>query len=137
LKTETREEIMARFKPRQVVVISLWADDLPAAVHFYRDVVGLDLVPHHGRQPAFDLGDGSHLVIVQGQPIPARNAQPSRFPLIAFAVPDLDRAVEHLKAHGVGLPWGIETGNDARWVMFQDPAGNLIEFAQINRKTYH
>jgi catechol 2,3-dioxygenase-like lactoylglutathione lyase family enzyme len=54
---------MPSFKPQYVAVFSLWAEDVPAAVHFYRDVVGLDLLPHHGHRPAFDLGNGSHLII--------------------------------------------------------------------------
>jgi catechol 2,3-dioxygenase-like lactoylglutathione lyase family enzyme len=127
---------MPSFKPQYVAVFSLWAEDVPAAVHFYRDVVGLDLLPHHGHRPAFDLGNGSHLIIVKGQPVPARNSESPHFPLIAFAVEELDRAVEHLVAHGVELPWGIQTGQDTRWVVFADPAGNLIEFAQFDNPAH-
>jgi glyoxylase I family protein len=125
--------IMSSFKPGHVVVISLRAQDVPATAHFYRDVLGLRLLPHHDHRPAFDLGDGSHLVIIQGQPVPSQDSGPSRFPLIAFAVEDLDDAVAHLQAHGVELPWGIEVSEEARWVMFYDPAGNLIEFVQFNK----
>jgi catechol 2,3-dioxygenase-like lactoylglutathione lyase family enzyme len=121
---------MPPFRPKRVAVFSLWAEDVPTAVHFSRDVVGLGLLPHHGHQPAFDLGDGCHLVIIKGQPVPARNSESPDFPLIAFAVEDLERAIEHLQAHGVELPWGVEAGENARWVKFRDPAGNLIELVQ-------
>ena len=127
---------MPSFKPQHVAVFSLWAEDVPAAVHFYRDVVGLDQLPHHGHRPTFDLGNGSYLIIVKGQPVPARNSESPHFPLIAFAVEELDRAVEHLEAHGVELPWGIQTGQDTRWVVFADPAGNLIEFAQFDNPAH-
>jgi hypothetical protein len=32
------------------------------------------------------------------------------------------------------LPWGIEANAQARWVMFSDSAGNLIELVQESLK---
>jgi catechol 2,3-dioxygenase-like lactoylglutathione lyase family enzyme len=115
----------------RLAVVSLWAEDVPAAAHFYRDVIGLRLLPHHGDRPHFDLG-GIYLTILKGRPRPAENPTPDRFPIVAFAVDDLDAVVEQLRAHHVELPWGIEEDADSRWVMFRDPAGNLIELAQFN-----
>jgi catechol 2,3-dioxygenase-like lactoylglutathione lyase family enzyme len=115
--------------PIQLSVISLWADDVPTAAHFYRDVLGLVLLPHHGGRPHFDLG-GMYLTILQGHPLPAQNPVPARFPLVAFSVGDLDGMVERLRDQRVSLPWGVETDGQARWVMFNDPAGNLIELVQ-------
>jgi hypothetical protein len=54
----------------------------------------------------------------------------SRFPAIAFAVEDLDQAIQHLQTHHVELPWGVEAGAEERWILFYDPAGNLIEFVE-------
>jgi catechol 2,3-dioxygenase-like lactoylglutathione lyase family enzyme len=113
----------------RIAVVSIWAEDVAATAHFYRDVVGLRLLPHH-QQPHFDLG-GSYLTILKGRPVPAQDAEPSRFPLIAFAVKDLDAAVARLRAHDVQLPWGIEGDAHSRWVMFHDPAGNLVELVQF------
>jgi catechol 2,3-dioxygenase-like lactoylglutathione lyase family enzyme len=113
----------------RIAVISLWAEDVPTCAHFYRDVLELPLISQHAKRPHFDLG-GSTLVILKGRPSPARPADPVRFPLIALAVDDLQRAVERLKAHGVTLPWGFEEDPGARWVMFYDPAGNLIELVE-------
>jgi catechol-2,3-dioxygenase len=53
--------------------------------------------------------------------------------LIAFAVADLSAAVERLQAHQVALPWGVESDEHSRWVMFHDPAGNLIELAEFDK----
>lgn len=114
----------------RIAVVSLWTEDVPTTVHFYRDVIGLSLLPHHGEQPHFDL-DGSDLTILKGRPVPAQNADPSRFPIIAFAVSDFDAAVERLLAHDVELPWSVEQDAHSRWVMFHDPAGNLIELVQF------
>jgi catechol 2,3-dioxygenase-like lactoylglutathione lyase family enzyme len=122
-------------KPTHVAVISLWARDVPAAAHFYRDVIGLQLIPHdshHNSQPHFDL-NGTYLTILKGDPVPAQNAEPSHFPLVAFAVDDLDAAVERLRAHHVELPWGVEEGTDSQWGKFYDPAGNLIELVQFKK----
>lgn len=110
-----------------IAVITVWAKDVIAAVHFYKDVLGLELLPHHhGGRPHFKVG-GAYLTIMEGKPHPAEDAQPSRFPLMAFRVRDLDQAVSRLQAHGVDLPWGVEGQGDERWVMFSDPAGNLLE----------
>ena len=123
---------MGSFTPDHIAVISLWAEDVPLVAHFYRDVVGLPLIAHHDHRPAFDLGHGCCLVIVEGQPAPAREPGGSRFPMLAFAVHDLAEAIEQMENHGIELPWGIEAGRAARWIRFYDPGGNLIEFAQFD-----
>jgi catechol 2,3-dioxygenase-like lactoylglutathione lyase family enzyme len=114
----------------KLAVIGIWAEDVPAATHFYHDVVGLRLTDQHGDRPHFDL-DGIYLTILKGRPMPAHDATPSHFPIIAFAVDDLDIAVARLRAHKVELPWGIENGVVSRWVKFHDSAGNLVELVQF------
>ena len=113
-----------------IAVVSLWAEDVPAAMHFYQDILGLRLLPHAHERPHFDVG-GIYLTILKGRPVPAQDAAPNRFPLIALAVDDLDAAEQNLRLHGVELPWGIEADADSRWVMFHDPAGNLVELVQF------
>jgi catechol 2,3-dioxygenase-like lactoylglutathione lyase family enzyme len=116
-----------------LAVVTLWAEDVPATAHFYRDVLGLRLLPHHhGGRPHFDLG-GTFLTLLPGKPQPALDSQPPRFPVLAFAVDDLDGMAARLQAHGVALPWGIEQDADSRWAMFHDPAGNLVEVAELGR----
>jgi catechol-2,3-dioxygenase len=113
----------------KLAVISLWAQDVPAATQFYRDVIGLRLLFQHGGRPHFDLG-GIYLIILQGCPQPPNNPIPNRFPIAAFQVKDLDETITHLKQYNVALPWGIESDASSRWVMFHDPGGNLIELVQ-------
>ena len=114
-------------------IVSLWAEDQQLAAQFYREVIGLKPLSLHHWPPHFDL-DGSILVIQHGRPRPPEDPQPERFPVLAFGVGDLDAAVDTLKEHGVALPWGIESNPASRWVMFHDPAGNLIELAQFAEK---
>lgn len=116
-------------KPR-LAVVSLWAEDVPATAHFYRDVIGLSLQHHHGGRPHFDL-HGIFLTILQGRPSPAQDADPQRFPVVAFAVDNLEAALARLRAHRVELPWGVERDEHSRWAMFHDPAGNLIELVEF------
>ena len=115
----------------QLAVVALWASDVPQAAHFYRDVVGLRLLPHHGERPHFDQGR-TYLTILRGLPHPAEDAVPARFPVVAFRVPHLEQAIARLEAAGVPWPWGIEGEAGSRWVMFSDPAGNLVELVEFN-----
>jgi catechol 2,3-dioxygenase-like lactoylglutathione lyase family enzyme len=113
----------------RIAVVSLWAEDVIKAAHFYRDVIGLPLGGHHGGRPHFDVG-GTSLVILQGRPHPATTPEPSRFPLVAISIGDFVAAIERLTAASVPMPWGIEEDGTSRWVMFHDPAGNLIELVE-------
>jgi catechol-2,3-dioxygenase len=115
----------------ELAVISLWAEDVAAAARFYHQVIGLDAAPHHGPHPHFDLG-GVLLTILKGRPSPAEDAVPPRFPLFAFSVDNLRNAIARLEANAVELPWGIEEDASSRWVMFHDPAGNLIELVEFS-----
>jgi catechol 2,3-dioxygenase-like lactoylglutathione lyase family enzyme len=110
-------------------VVSLWAEDVPKIAHFYRDVIGLRLMPHHGERPHFDLG-GQYMVLVAGKPAIRAADSPDHFPVVAFSVDELESAIERLRIHDVNLPWGIQEGYGTRWIQFYDPAGNLIELVE-------
>jgi catechol 2,3-dioxygenase-like lactoylglutathione lyase family enzyme len=112
-------------------VVSLWAEDIRETAHFYRDVLGLHLMPHHGDRPHFDLG-GIYIVLVRGKPAIRQEGSPDYFPVLAFAVKDLDGAIDRLRSHQVDLPWDIVEGHGTRWIMFHDPAGNLIELVELS-----
>ena len=64
-------------------VVSVWAEDVTSCAHFYRDVLGLDIAPHHTPRPNF-MVDGIYLVILNGKPGPARDAGPERFLCLRF-----------------------------------------------------
>jgi catechol 2,3-dioxygenase-like lactoylglutathione lyase family enzyme len=118
----------------RIAVVSLWAPDVAAAAQFYRDVLGLRTVKKRHKRAHFHLG-GTYLVLLQGRPVPAEDSVPARFPLLAFAVDNLDAALERLHEHQVRLPWGIGHDAHSRWAMFHDPAGNLIELVEEERET--
>lgn len=112
----------------RLAVVTLWGEDVGQMSNFYRDILGLPLVMVDRGRPHFDFG-GGYLTLLKGRPHKTQDADPSRFPVIAFAVDDLYEVIHRLQAHHVPLPWGIEEDSDSRWVMFYDPGGNLIEIA--------
>ncbi len=116
----------------KLAVVSLWAPDVAQTTHFYRDLIGLELLPHHGSRPHFDLG-GVALVLLQGTPRRPVDPDPDRFPVLAFAVQSLDRTLEVLRVHGVALPWPVEQTPGTRYVILKDPADNLIELVEYIR----
>ena len=115
---------------KKFAAVALWVEDFTSVLHFYQDILGLDLISHHGDVPQLKVGDGI-LVLVKGKLPPAIDAFPADFPLIAFEVNDLDKMVERLMAENVELKSSIEERRDSRWIKVCDPAGNLIELVEI------
>lgn len=115
---------------KRLYVVTLWAQDVPTTAHFYRDVLGLKLLPIHGTRPHFQVGE-TLITILQSEKPASQEGQSLRFPVVAFEVDDLDETMARLKGHGVSLPWGVEEDAENRWVMFYDPAGNLVELAEL------
>ena len=120
----------------KLTVVSLWAEDVQQMTDFYQNVLGLPLLIVDGDRPHFDFGGGT-LIILPGQPDRIQDSVKSRFPVLAFAVEDLHNSIHRLKTHGVEMPWGIEEDQDAYWVMFYDPGGNLIELAMFKNTNHH
>jgi catechol 2,3-dioxygenase-like lactoylglutathione lyase family enzyme len=114
--------------------ISFAVHDLPAAMHFYRDVLGFREIA----RPPLDF-DGAwlnkggleiHLIVPKSGVETARPASKANPYLshVAFKVLDLDAARAVLE--GAGLePIVQEGGVRQMWVL--DPGGNMIEFIQI------
>lgn len=121
-------------KVTQLIAVTLWTEDLPATVRFYRDILGLPLLPDPGEQPQFDLGNAT-LAIAKGRPLPAQNVDNPRLPLIALSVANLTAVLARLEAAQIELPWGVEKSQQAHRVLLHDPAGNLIELVQFNGPT--
>jgi catechol 2,3-dioxygenase-like lactoylglutathione lyase family enzyme len=99
---------------------------------FYKEVLGLRRVGT-GTEPYVFDADGTFLVVMKGK-LEQPKSPAKRWPMFALSVPDLDLAVEALRDAGVELPWGIEEFGSpepsSRYVMFRDPAGNLIEVVE-------
>jgi catechol 2,3-dioxygenase-like lactoylglutathione lyase family enzyme len=124
---------------RGVVESILYVADLPVAVTFYREVLGLEPLTGDGeRFQAFDAGGlGVLLLFKRGGtlvPLPAPRgfipphdgAGPHH---IAFAIDEADYAgwCERLAAHGVAIESETHWRRGGRSVYFRDPDGHLLE----------
>lgn len=100
--------------------------DLPRAVAFYQELLGLKLLKHsEGKWAEFDLGEGA-LCLYPFQSMGATEFKPADS--LALRVDDMAAWTGKLKAAGVPLPWG-EAPHDSGFCLglaFQDPEGNTL-----------
>lgn len=107
-------------------------NDLPAALTFYRDTLGLD-AKDTGMGIEVSLG-ATHVFIY-----PKDDHQPATFTVFNFEVADIDAAVDELTAAGVkleiyensyqddkGIARGKAAGMGPDIAWFTDPAGNIL-----------
>ncbi len=112
---------------KRIAVVGVPAHDVAHAAHFYRDTLGLQILPQHAGPPHFKVGDTFLAVLRRGESTTA-----SGTPLVAFEVGEIDRVMSALVAHGVVFEGGVHQDGQARWVVFHDSEDNqleLIEFA--------
>lgn len=136
--------------------ISLSTTDLDRFVHFYRDLLGVQLDrisplepgfeafetvvglrEVSGRVAQFNLGNMNMEVFCYDNPTPRpgerRPACDAGIRHIAFDVKDIDAEYERLKAAGVDFispPQRIEPGKCAS-CYFYDPDGNILELQEL------
>ncbi|HEX2559784.1 VOC family protein [Phenylobacterium sp.] len=114
--------------PKSLMVIQ-YVHDMPAAVSFYRDGVGLELVSKSAGWSMFRCGDalvGLHGIYgsVTERPVPYAG--------LNLEVDDLDPAIERAVAHGARLVEvrEPEPGIPVRLGVLIDPNGNGLELRQ-------
>jgi len=115
----------------------LYADDLPAAVRFYRDVLGLELISSIDLVTAFRCAGGVLLIfnpklsVAAGRDIPSHGRSGAGH--LAFAATDAEREEwkRQLLAADVPIEAEIDWKQGGRSLYFRDPAGNSIEFAPL------
>jgi len=118
----------------QVAVVTVWAESevLESTASFYENVLGLQRVGSSTEPYLFDA-DGTFVVVMEGRLEQPRDIK-RRWPMFALSVPDLDQSVELLRNAGTELPWGVEEFGapqpSSLYVMFHDPAGNLMEIVE-------
>ncbi len=119
---------MAKIKVKTVNHVGLPIADRGRSMKMYRDVVGLDVIPHQvdGNTLAWtECTDGSmvHLIDPPSDPGAKDGRQH-----VAFEVEDLDAVVEVLEAAGIPLANQPGVRHDGQRHLFvYDPDGNRIE----------
>jgi predicted enzyme related to lactoylglutathione lyase len=117
------------------------APDIEAVKKFYGETLGLDVrdAPESGLIELHVTGRTPILVYPKPDHVPAD------FTILNFPVPDIDAAVDQLRAAGVEMTRypafeqddkGIARGGDERGpsiAWFTDPAGNILSVLQSDR----
>ena len=107
-------------------------DDVPTALAFYRDTLGLEVeeVPEMGMLRLVLPGSGARVLVY-----PKPGHEPATFTVLNLQVDDVDEAVSELNGRGVataifaGMPTdarGVMRGNGPDIAWFRDPAGNVL-----------
>lgn len=118
------------------VINFIQSRDRPAAVAFYRDVLGLTFVMDDPFASVLDQ-NGTRLRITQ-----IDGFAPNSYPALGWQVSDLQASIRALTAHGVTMKiyegfgqdeLGIwhAPGGTAQIAWFEDPDGNLLSLTQV------
>lgn len=112
-------------KPAGIHHVSICVADADTALGFYRDVLGMTVLPRP------DLGPG-HWLDAGGQQVHLMQADepPPRSNHFALRVDDLDDVVEVLQARGVDVHVSPHIPGAGRQAFLHDPFGNFIELNQ-------
>ena len=123
------------------VDIGVVVSDGPAALAFYRDVLGLN---HVGDNPVPGLGTMHRLMIGESMiklVVPENPVTPAApggisggggFRYITFAVDDLDGIVESCRAASAPITReAVEFAPGVRIALVEDPDGNTVEFVEV------
>ncbi len=108
--------------------------DMPRALRFYRDVLGLRVIEETDHWSALDVGGvrvGLHATDGEPVPIVPRDAGGAKAgATLTLRVDDIRAEVARLTAAGVRFLYEI---HDAEWgsvIAFEDPDGNVLKLMQ-------
>ena len=125
----------------RVLETALYADDLRAADHFYRTVLGLERIAFvEGRHVFYRCGEGVVLIFdpastatvpttVNGAPVPMHGASGAGHMALAVSNAELPAWRAHLEANGVAIESEVTWPRGGRSIYVRDPAGNSVELA--------
>ena len=118
---------MANFNVEKINHVGIPTDDRGASIAFYRDLVGLKVIPHEieGNPLVWTRAlDGGMVHLIE-----PRDGNPAGFH-VALQVDDIDAVLEAINAAGIEITSGPgERANGQRYFFVDDPDGNRVEFA--------
>jgi catechol 2,3-dioxygenase-like lactoylglutathione lyase family enzyme len=117
------------------VSVRYFVDDVDAAIGFYRDLLGFEVVMHPA--PPFAMLDRGDLRLLLSAPgggpgggaaMPdGRLPEPCGWNRFQLEVADLDAEVDRLRGAGATFRNEIVEGVGGRQILVDDPAGNCVE----------
>ena len=117
-----REEANVKVKSFSWVGIS--TENFDRSMHFFRDLLGLDVWVESEHQAILKTASGQQLEIFGGKgPKQERAASP----VVAFEVDNIEAAREELRAADIELIGDIERWNGFAWQYFRSPDGHVFE----------
>lgn len=122
----------------RVVETALYVDDMPRAVAFWRDVMGLRVMSGGERLTALDAGGGTVLLLFgrgatrhglqfPGGRIPPHDGAGPLHVALGVEVAALDAWSARLEGHGVTIESRVAWDRGGRSVYFRDPDGHSVE----------
>ena len=121
--------------PAEQATVRYFVDDLDAAIAFYRNHLGFEVIMHPA--PTFAMLSRGPLPLALSVPGggPGGGAampdgtlpEPGGWNRFQLEVDDLEAAVAHLGEHGARFRNEIVTGVGGKQILVEDPAGNLVE----------
>jgi catechol 2,3-dioxygenase-like lactoylglutathione lyase family enzyme len=117
-----------------IIEAALYVDDVPRAVRFYEDVLGLETIDTDERLTAMGVG-GKHILLVCKRGASAHLSETAHDAHgqqhIAFSVPeaDLDAWEVHLRERGIAIERERRWARGGRSLYFRDPDGHILELA--------
>ncbi|HWL70630.1 MAG TPA: VOC family protein [Geminicoccus sp.] len=126
---------MTSFRLDRILETVLYADDLEAAEHFYRDVLGLQVDSRKDGVFVFFRLQDAMLLLFRAEAARANDVLPAHGAAgsghACFAVPEreLDGWKERLERQGVRIEHEQAWPRGSRSFYFRDPAGNSLEIA--------
>jgi len=113
-------------KPAGIHHVAICVRDSEEALVFYRDVLGLAVLPRP------DFGFGGYWLDAGGQQVHLMQSEEARprGDHCAIRVDDLDAAVNDIRAHGVTVNPIDHMPGAGHQAFLHDPSGNFIELNQ-------
>jgi len=123
-------------EPDETVNVRYMVDDVAAAIDFYTEHLGFEVLT--SALPAFaDVTRGNLRLLLSGpassagRPMPdGTSPSPGGWNRIHLIVADIAAEVARLRDAGVSFRNDIVTGPGGRQILLEDPSGNVVELFQ-------
>jgi catechol 2,3-dioxygenase-like lactoylglutathione lyase family enzyme len=108
-------------------------NDVEAAIRFYVDMLGFEVVEQYGPAMAITRGDDLTLWLAgplasAARPMPdGAQPVPGGWNRFVVTTDDLDALIERLGASGARFRNEVVTGPGGRQILVEDPSGNVVE----------